>query len=303
MVPTSHVPHPTSPKFTIFEINLQTMTCPVCDIIIERTSRRTFESRDLPAEVLEKIRNILESSVHGPLGSELSFILVNKFSDSNQKLKLGTYGFITGARYFIVGKAVPEMKSCLDFGYMLEKAILELTAMGLGTCWLGGTFDRAGFARSAGLEDGQVIPAISPVGYATQRKSIGERIVRLSAGSKNRKPWQSLIFDQRAGEVLYPNKIDPVIATALEMVRLAPSASNNQPWRIIYKDKAYHFYLERKPGYRNMFGAVDIQMLDMGIAMCHFGLTTAEQGITTEWVFQDSLEPVNGWEYVITAVC
>jgi len=167
------------------------MTCPVCDIIIERTSRRTFESQDLPVEVLDKIRNILEASVPGPLGSDLSFVLVNKFSGSNQKLKLGTYGFIAGARYFIVGKAVPEMKSFLDYGYMFEKAILELTAMGLGTCWLGGTFDRAGFALSAGLENGRVIPAISPVGYAMQRKSIGERLVRLSAGSKNRKPWES----------------------------------------------------------------------------------------------------------------
>ena len=80
-------------------------------------------------------------------------------------------------------------------------------------------------------------------------------------------------------------------AFPLEMVRLAPSASNKQPWRVIGKDGATHFYLKRTPGYRErnkkMFGIADLQRVDMGIAMCHFHLAAKEAGLAGGWRFED----------------
>ena len=55
---------------------------------------------------------------------------------------------------------------------------------------------------------------------------------------------------------------------ALELVRLAPSATNSQPWRIVKKDNKYHFYLKHSKGYDTEKG--DIQKVDMGIALYHF---------------------------------
>lgn len=37
-------------------------------------------------------------------------------------------------------------------------------------------------------------------------------------------------------------------AQPLEMVRLAPSAKNAQPWRVRRTGDAYHFYADYKPG-------------------------------------------------------
>jgi len=59
------------------------------------------------------------------------------------------------------------------------------------------------------------------------------------------------------------------------MVRIAPSASNKQPWRIVKIEGAWHFFLERTKGYGDgiifkLLKLADIQRLDMGIAMCHF---------------------------------
>ncbi|MGH4140908.1 hypothetical protein [Clostridium sp.] len=45
--------------------------------------------------------------------------------------------------------------------------------------------------------------------------------------------------EDSAGEYVVP----------LEMVRLGPSASNKQPWRIIKDKNAYHFFLCRTKGY------------------------------------------------------
>jgi hypothetical protein len=75
---------------------------------------------------------------------------------------------------------------------------------------------------------------------------------------------------------------------ALEMVRLAPSASNKQPWRVIKDGESFHFFLQRTPGYRESLlkkalGIFDLQRVDMGIALCHFALTEAELGRQGQW--------------------
>ena len=54
------------------------------------------------------------------------------------------------------------------------------------------------------------------------------------------------------------------------MVRLAPSASNKQEWRVLLLEKVMHFY--KKPSL--MFDSIDI-----GIALCHFELSCKELGI------------------------
>ena len=59
------------------------------------------------------------------------------------------------------------------------------------------------------------------------------------------------------------------------MVRLAPSAVNKQPWRAVAYDNAVHFYLKRSKGF-NHNEKLDMQMIDMGIALCHFDLTAKE---------------------------
>ena len=61
--------------------------------------------------------------------------------------------------------------------------------------------------------------------------------------------------------------------------RLGPSASNKQPWRVLLKDGALHFYEDKAPGYSDAF-AFDIQRIDMGIAAAHADLALRERGIS-----------------------
>ena len=99
-------------------------------------------------------------------------------------------------------------------------------------------------------------------------------------------------------------------ATALEMVRLGPSASNKQPWRILKHNQFWRFYMKRTPGYREdlikrILDLCDLQRLDMGIAMCHFELTANELGLKGKWVVEENLnkspEPLT--EYIVSWEC
>jgi len=71
------------------------------------------------------------------------------------------------------------------------------------------------------------------------------------------------------------------------MVRLGPSASNRQPWRLVRAagGDGYHLFIRRTRAYKGLFSArgQDLQRLDMGIAMCHFELTAREAGLAGRW--------------------
>ncbi|MBU0711447.1 nitroreductase family protein [bacterium] len=258
----------------------------IIEIIIKRSSRRNYRTEQLNRNILKQISNLLTSPPAGPFGGKSTFQLLHKSIAIDQKIKLGTYGFISGAQYFIVGKTVSSPEAFVDFGYRLEWIILQLTALGLGSCWLGGSFKRSEFAKLLDLKESEIIPAVTPVGYATDKRSVRDKLIRLGAGSKNRKFWSELFFDNNFEHPLTSNDIGE-FATVLEMVRLAPSASNKQPWRIVKIGSIYHFFLQRTPGYGKIFPEIDLQKVDLGIAMCHFEMTAKEMDLRGHWKYLD----------------
>jgi hypothetical protein len=174
-------------------------------------------------------------------------------------------------------------------------AILLATDLGLGTCWLGGTFTKSRFAERIDLEAGESLPAVAAVGHMAANSSRMDTAIRQQAHAHQRLPWQKLFFEGAWGQSLSPEAAG-AFARPLEMVRLGPSASNKQPWRIVRQGAAWHFYMQRTPGYRQQTFArllkiADMQRLDMGIAMSHFALTANELGLPGRW--QDD-EPAIG---------
>ncbi len=227
--------------------------------------------------------------VAGPLGSSLRFTLIAAEKEDGAALKgLGTYGFIRNPAGFILG-AVKEGEKCLeDFGHAAESLVLRATDLGLGTCWIGGLFTRSSFSRRIHLRDDERMPAVISVGIIADQDAARRGAVRRLAGGCRRLPWESLFFDGRFGVPLGRQAAGPA-ATALEMVRLAPSASNKQPWRILRTDRCWHFFLHHTPGYppglgKLLLGVEDLQRVDIGIAMCHFEGAVKELGLKGRWI-------------------
>ncbi len=255
---------------------------PVETLIRERKSKRTYAKKELSNELIDKIQQLLLDHNTGPFGNQVKFSLIKKdFANENQKVKIGTYGFISGALYFIAGEVKNKPYCFEDFGFLLEKIILHLTELNLGTCWLGGTFSRSIISDILDSDLDTLIPAITPVGYIANSKTIRENIIRWAAKSDNRLEWNKLFFKDNFLNPITKEEL-PDYEIPLEMLRLAPSASNKQPWRILWMKDDFHFYLKRNPGY-GMYGAVDLQRIDMGIAMSHFDLSCKELGLNGKW--------------------
>ena len=248
---------------------------PVKETIQKRRSVRTFNGEPLSEKDLERLKSYA-GTIRNPFGVPVS-IRVLETADNSQR-KLGTYGVIKGTKTFL-GVTVKKGPLSLEaVGYSFEQLILYATYLGIGTCWLAATFDRKAFTNALNVGDDERMPVISPIGYPAKKAAIGETLMRVGMKSNQRKDWSALFFKGNFRTPLSPSDSGEY-AEALEMLRLAPSATNAQPWRILFADGMFHFYAKVSEGQ----GEVDppiIQRVDAGICASHFCLTAQEQGIS-----------------------
>jgi nitroreductase len=282
------------------------MQRPIIELIHARYSCRTYRDEPIAADTRRALEEFVAAYTVGPFGSQARFAVVAAAPDDPRALRrLGTYGFIKGATGFLVGAVRRAPKDLEDYGYLTEQAVLFATGLGLGSCWLGGTFTKGTFAaRLGGLQTDELAPAVVSLGYAGDDGA--ERIRQREAGSR-RLPASSLFFVDRLGASAVTSEAGG-FAAVLEGVRMAPSASNKQPWRIVRTGADWHFYLQRTKGYGKgspvfrLLRLTDLQRVDLGIALCHFELAAREAGLAGEWVLDKpdigALPP--GVEYTAT---
>lgn len=269
----------------------------VTELIKERTSTRTFDAKDIDKFILQKLQDYIEE-INNETKIKARVIIINNGNViGNTAKKLGTYGVISGANSFIIGVLDKDEKDALAFGYLFEKIILFATDLGLQTCWLGGTFKKSDYEQKSNLLENEFIPIISPVGIKKGKQRFLETTMRAVVGANKRKSWKELFFEEDLALPLSEHSANKY-AIPIEMVRLGPSASNKQPWRIIKKKDLYHFFLCRTKGYGVM--DFDMQKNDLGIAICHFELVAKELGLKGKWDKIENIIAPNDWEYVYT---
>lgn len=264
----------------------------ILDIIPRRFSCRAYVRT--PIEVRKRETLLLEIAQikSGPLGTPLRYELVASAGDGADPLKgLGTYGFIKNPDAFIVAAVSEGPKGLEDFGYAVERLVLLATDLGCGSCWLGGSFTKSKFAAKIGALKNETVPAVVSLGNVGDPERERKRTFRRIVGSATRLPWEQLFFDSAFDSPLSRNSAG-TYAAPLEMVRLGPSASNKQPWRIVKDGNDWHFFMRRTRGYRGgiaprLLGIADIQRVDIGVAMCHFELSSRELGLNGGWRVQE----------------
>ncbi len=261
---------------------------PLTDIIRQRKSIRSYTDAPIEEEKKEALKKFLSANTTGPFGTKSRFIFITATAQDKESLKgLITYGMIKNPMGFIIGAVEKKHHNLEDFGYLMEKNILMTTDLGLGTCWLGGTFSSSRFAQKIALQNNEALPAVTPVGYAVPKITAIDSVIRNASGADNRKPWNSIFFkNDQPLSIEEAGRYD----TPLEMVRLAPSANNFQPWRIIKESETniFYFYIKRVPGLKQLsFMKSDLQRVDIGIAMCHFSLVAEEKGLKGVWEISD----------------
>ncbi len=258
------------------------------DIIQAMKERRSVRSYNgLPiSDADHKALTEAVNEAWSPFGGSVT-IRLKRFDI--KEFRPGTYGMIKNAvDYFLLGIGTSD-ESALTAGFKFEQVVLKAWMLGLGTCWIAATFRGTDFERGETWPEGESLRIVCPVGKASDHKSLREKIARLAIGSGRRKPFGDLFFD---GDFGRPLAATSPFAEALDMLRLAPSSTNSQPWRALVSGDTVHFYYEPKS---------PASVLDCGIGLCHFVETEQFRGRKGEFVkATDAPAPVGKLRYLVS---
>ena len=246
------------------------------EAIETRRSVRTYRKEAVDGKIMSRLREMCQEPRQSLPGQRARIVVIERGIEG----RVGTYGIINGAQccLALVYRDVDNL-SPVNAGMVMEKVVLWLTQQGLGTCWLGGTFSRGDVAAAASPAADERIAAIVVLGIAAERERLVARMMQKFAHSRQRKPFNEL-FNTGA---------DHRFDAALELMRLAPSALNGQPWRAVAEGNAVHFFGTKPEG---------LGLLDMGIGLAHFAEGTDHPG---EWETVDSAAALRpAWRYVIS---
>lgn len=262
------------------------------EAIKNRKSVRTYKEQEIPAETMDKIRRYLEKDT-ALFNVPITFKILNTQKDDVSS------PVIIGADTYVAGKYKKQKNAEIAFGYAFEKFVLYATSLGLGTVWLAATIDRQAFEKAIDLQGDEVMPAVSPLGYAAEKRSLRENMMRKGMKSDSRLSFEQLFFKNNFQQPLTEAEAG-LWKLPLEMVRLAPSATNKQPWRAVIDHNKVHFYEKKAKGYDK---GIDIQKVDLGIALCHFAIAAQEKGLNGQIIQTDpGISIPENTDYIATYV-
>lgn len=243
-----------------------------------RRSRRQFNGEPLHKEVLRQLLDFAEelnSSVNG-----FRAIIVTENPEKAFKGFIGAYGQVKNAPAYVafIGE-MSEANVQENCGFYGECFILEATALGLATCWIGGFFNQEVVQGQINLKAGEKVLAISPLGYVAKDYNLEEKLMSGLVGSRKRKSLATLC--KGLAEAKWPAWVRP----SLEAARLAPSAVNRQPWRFEISENSIIVSVDS-----SNFALGISKRLDCGIAMLHLQVGALRADVQGSWEYLNSPE-------------
>jgi hypothetical protein len=159
-------------------------------------------------------------------------------------------------------------------GYTGEGIVLEATTLGMGTCWVALTFNTKAALSLLKLDKGEKLVAVSPVGNTLESWTFQEKIFSGFGAPHGRRPLASMVTG------LEPAQRPDWARAAVEAARLAPSATNRQPWTFDIQRHSLTVSIKNKGPEFNVS-----YRLDCGIAMLHAELGALSRGVHGSWEF------------------
>lgn len=212
-----------------------------------RHSRRSYTSEPLPAAAVASLMEVIDAA-----NSEdgLHIQLITNAPKAFASLRK-TYGLFSGVHSYLamVGPA-GDILAQQRLGYYGELLILKALEFGLGSCWVGATFDKS--CAQAQTAPGEKLYCLITLGSPKENFSLGEKLAKSIVGK----------HDHDAAQIMTCKGQPPLwFRQGIDAVLRAPSARNRLP---------VHFTLE------NGIVSADVQpnngyeYIDLGIAKLHF---------------------------------
>jgi nitroreductase len=238
--------------------------------IFKRRSIRDYDLTPLDENTLAEISGYMDAlkPMYGDIKTELKIV-----SSDNVKRRM-----MKEAPHYVAVFSEAKEGYLTNVGFMLQQVDLFFSAGGLGSCWQGIPSPTKELLKSSDLE--------FVIFLAFGKPKEPESLHRSSILEFKRKPLQKITNITGADELM-------------EAVRLAPSATNSQPWFFTGDVNIIHAY-SVKPGFIKGLMIKKYIPIDMGIAICHLKVALEHSGKKAEIVFDKTAKTnaPKGHEYI-----
>lgn len=228
-------------------------------LISKRHSVRSYLPRPLAPDVVRELQAEITMIVSHESG--MHFRLVTDDSSPFDGFT-ASYGFFRNARNYMAAIIDPSFPHTWErAGYFAELLAIKAVESGLGSCFVGGTFNAT--KVNVPMRAGEKLPFILLLGYPDERHTsmmgrIAKKIIH-----RNDPDWQALYI----GNPPLPQALQqhPELATALKALACAPSSLNKRPVRLQLHDGMITASVENP---------TDKQLIDLGIAKYNIAAAT-----------------------------
>lgn len=214
------------------------------EAIMVRTSCRSYLKDPIESEILESLKEKIEA-----VNAE-SQLTISWLEDGRAAMEGGkSYGLFKGVRSMLAVKGPSELPHLREkAGYYGQKLVLEAAILGLGTCWVGGTFDKSALK----IPDNEELVCVITVGNTADKPTLKDRFIR-GIIRRNTKTVDQLITSDVP--------LSKEISEAMELVQRAPTARNQQ--KVTFK-------LEKGKITAHVPDDYTFDLVDLGICKLHF---------------------------------
>ena len=235
------------------------MVMNIHEAIHVRTSRRKYLESELEHVHLDKLQGLIKQ--YNQIGGFRVELVVN--NGEAFKGFTRSYGMLTGVKHYL-GFIAHEHDSHADekIGYYGEWLVLHATTLGLGTCWIGGTFSKS--KTPFHLAENERLACLIIIGNIENEPSSKEKFIHKLTHRKMKR-----VTDMFTSHEPVPDWF----VKGMDAVACAPSAMNKQPVMFSYEGGRVTAAVKQTTKYLVGF--------DLGIAKLHFEIGSG--GGTWAW--------------------
>lgn len=237
--------------------------------IFRRKSIRKYDLTPLADHMMDRIRDVVRClrPLDAQIKTEMKFVSQTEVHHNFLRIK---------APHYLVAYSEKKPGYLTNIGFMLQQLDLFLSSQGVGTCWQG-------------------IPR--PTKEVSAEPDM-EFVIIMSFGVAKEALYRQHIQEFKRKSLTQVSNIAG-LSNLFEPVRLAPSATNSQPWFFTGNEKLLHAYCV-KTNFLKALLYEKMNQIDMGIALYHLHLAAQMAGKTA--VFSQhaaaKANPPDGYYYI-----
>lgn len=238
------------------------------EAIEKRISCRAYEDKLIDEKTLTNLKinaDILSKT------SGLNLQLIYSSEEGKPAIQMAKSMFSGPVYAYLALVGAEDNLSAEKVGYFGESFVLYATRLGLGTCWVASTYDKNSI--SPVISEGEKLWSVITIGYAMEKTPLKQKMIRGAIRKSNRKIEKFLESDTSYEE------LPEWIQKGIKAILLGPSAVNQQPVNIVYKDGNVSAKLWKAGN--------GLEYIDLGIAKKQFQAAAASAGHDGTFAWRD----------------